>query len=197
MLNILLTIPPSNELFDAVFYDMRNSWQSWDKANEASDIALAKRLQSAGDSHGKVLRQIGVYVRIQAPDYWWRQFDTMTVGVAQGDVVQNSTSVMHTAGKRDFTAADFAPDVAHSAVITLNEQRALWIANGRKRGDEAWRRLVASMPAGYLYTRGVSLNYQVLYRVLIDRRNHRLDEWATFCDWARSLPRAELLEATS
>ena len=32
------------------------------------------------------------------------------------------------------------------------------------------------------------LNYEVLANIYKSRRNHKLDEWHTFCDWIEGLP---------
>lgn len=37
------------------------------------------------------------------------------------------------------------------------------------------------------------LNYEVLANIYKSRRNHKLDEWHTFCDWIESLPYSELI----
>lgn len=37
------------------------------------------------------------------------------------------------------------------------------------------------------------LNYEVLANIYKSRRNHKLDEWHTFCDWIEGLPYSELI----
>ena len=41
--------------------------------------------------------------------------------------------------------------------------------------------------------RTVMLNYEVLANIYKSRRNHKLDEWHTFCDWIEGLPYSELI----
>lgn len=41
--------------------------------------------------------------------------------------------------------------------------------------------------------RTVMLNYEVLANMYKSRRNHKLDEWHTLCDWIESLPYSELI----
>lgn len=41
--------------------------------------------------------------------------------------------------------------------------------------------------------RTVMLNYEVLANIYKSRRNHKLDEWHTFCDWIEELPYSELI----
>ena len=37
------------------------------------------------------------------------------------------------------------------------------------------------------------LNYEVLNNIYTSRRNHKLDEWHDFCDWAKALPHSKLI----
>lgn len=45
-----------------------------------NDKALARKLIDAGPSHRKFMRQIFVSMDIEAPLYWWKEFDTYKVG---------------------------------------------------------------------------------------------------------------------
>ena len=37
------------------------------------------------------------------------------------------------------------------------------------------------------------LSYEVLANIYKSRRNHKLDEWHTFCDWIEGLPYSEMI----
>lgn len=41
------------------------------------------------------------------------------------------------------------------------------------------------------------LNYEVLNNIYTSRRNHKLDEWHDFCDWAKTLPNSKLITGIS
>lgn len=56
-----------------------------------------------------------------------------------------------------------------------------------------WRNMIELLPQSYNQKRTVQLNYQVLKSMYFARRNHKLDEWHTFCDWIESLPYSELI----
>lgn len=60
-----------------------------------SDEKLLKRLIKAGDEHSKVLRGIVAYLRINAPRFWWQEFDTYRVGCER----LASESTMHIQGR--------------------------------------------------------------------------------------------------
>ena len=53
--------------------------------------------------------------------------------------------------------------------------------------------MIQLLPSSYNQRRTVMLNYEVLANMYKSRRNHKLDEWHTFCDWIESLPYSELI----
>jgi hypothetical protein len=69
------------------------------------DEELMQRLSNAGTDHRKFMRMMPVYVRITAPLYWWKEFDTYKVGT-----VANSCSTPHTIAEKEFTVEDFSTD---------------------------------------------------------------------------------------
>lgn len=54
-----------------------------------------------------------------------------------------------------------------------------------------WKELVRILPEGWLQTRTVTMNYSNLRGMYYWRKNHKLTEWHTFCDWVKTLPYAE------
>ena len=70
-----------------------------------NDLSLMKKLAAAGNDHGKFLRMINVTVDVEAPLYWWKEFDTYKVGT-----VANSCSTMHKIQAKEFTLEDFSTD---------------------------------------------------------------------------------------
>lgn len=95
---------------------MRNSYNSWNKCDSTfnvlgsglpivgpNDLTLMKRLCAAGTDHCKFRRMITVSMDINAPLYFWKEFDTYKVGT-----VANSCSTMHKIGEKKFTMDDFS-----------------------------------------------------------------------------------------
>jgi hypothetical protein len=39
----------------------------------------------------------------------------------------------------------------------------------------------------------ISLNYEVLVNIFHGRKNHKVVEWHTFCDWIKNLPYSDLI----
>ena len=53
--------------------------------------------------------------------------------------------------------------------------------------------MIQLLPSSYNQLRTWDLNYAVLQNIYHARRNHKLDEWHTFCDWIESLPYSDLI----
>ena len=172
-----------------------------------NDIDLMKRLRNAGTDHRKYLRMITVYCDITAPLYWWKEFDTYKVGT-----VANSCSTMHKIHAKEFTLNDFshehlnshAIEVLKKTIDELNNYRDFYVAwegcdislkkmyelSDRK---DAWWQMIQLLPSSYNQKRTVELNYEVLANMYKSRKNHKLDEWHTLCDWIKTLPHSELI----
>jgi hypothetical protein len=56
-----------------------------------------------------------------------------------------------------------------------------------------WWQMIQLLPSSYNQKRTVMLNYEVLANMYKSRRNHKLDEWHTLCDWIEGLPYSELI----
>ena len=62
------------------------------------------------------------------------------------------------------------------------------------KDKELWYDLIQLLPSSYNQMRTCTLNYETLTNIYHARRNHKLDEWHTFCGWIETLPYAgELL----
>ena len=183
---------------------MRNPMNSWDKSDSyydedgtyvigEADLSLAERLAHSGTDHRKYLRQIFVSVDITAPLYWWKEFDTYKVAT-----VANSTSTMHKIHAKPFSRADFSTDHMDEETLAqfdhviayLELLRGKYMANKDKR---YWYDMIQFLPSSYDQMRTVTLNYETLTNIYYARRNHKLDEWHTFCDMICALPYAKEL----
>lgn len=171
-----------------------------------NDRDLMVRLRNAGTDHRKFMRMIVVYLDITAPLYWWKEFDTYRVGVEK-----NSCSTMHKIHAKEFTFDDFSHEkLINSACMEIREQnirispiqalattieclnsyRDLYLQTKDKK---YWWQMIQLLPSSYNQRRTVMLNYEVLANIYKSRRNHKLDEWHTFCDWIENLPYSELI----
>ena len=115
--NLVLTSP---EQMSFIIQGLRNPMNSHDRSDSkyetagydiigfnlgTNDHSLMQRLANAGTDHRKFMRMMPVYVRITAPLYWWKEFDTYKVGT-----VANSCSTMHKIQEKEFTLEDFSTD---------------------------------------------------------------------------------------
>ena len=158
-----------------------------------NDHKLMTSLAKGGAVHAKYRRMIPVWVTINAPLYWWKEFDTYKVGT-----VCNSCSTMHKIQAKPFEVADFSREhllisayaVLCNTISTLNVYRKKFLETNNK---QYWWQLIQLLPTSYNQKRTVMLNYEVLVNIYHSRKNHKLDEWHTFCDWIRGLPHSELI----
>jgi hypothetical protein len=167
-----------------------------------NDLNLMKRLVQVGTDHRKFMRMIAVYVDVTAPLYWWKEYDTYKVGT-----VANSCSTMHKIHEKEFTVKDFSyehlihnepvPCRTFSArqalcvqVEILNMYRELFLETKDKK---YWWQIIQLLPSSYNQKRTVMLNYEVLANIYHSRKNHKLDEWHTFCKWIETLPYSEII----
>ena len=56
-----------------------------------------------------------------------------------------------------------------------------------------WYDMIQLLPSSYNQMRTCTLNYETLINIYFARKNHKLDEWHTFCDWIKTLPYAKEL----
>ena len=161
-----------------------------------NDLDLMTRLRNAGTDHRKFMRMIAVYLDITAPLYWWKEFDTYKVGT-----VANSCSTMHKIADKEFTLEDFSCEhlenswLAHlkETIRLLNDARDAYNWCNTDAKKEWWWQMIQLLPSSYNQRRTVMLNYEVLANMYKSRRNHKLDESHTFCDWIEKLPYSELI----
>ena len=200
----------SPEQLEFIIEGMRNPMNSWNKIDSElhkeveldltpsfylgdNDKALMRKLAKAGTDHRKFMRMMPVYVRITAPLYWWKEFDTYKVGT-----IANSCSTMHKIADKEFTLDDFSHDhlvcisTLDYVVQELNCWRSRYIQydedptvgeNLKMSKKDIWWQMIQLLPSSYNQTRNVMLNYEVLANIYHSRKNHKLDEWRQFCKW--------------
>ena len=196
--------------FETAIRGMRNPMNSWDNSDSIfngyvgihdyigkKDLALMKKLSKAGNDHGKFLRMITVSLDINAPLYWWKEFDTYKVGT-----VANSCSTMHKIHENHFERSDFSIEHLQNdpeehwmvqmdnVIASLNVARERFIETGHKK---YWWSMIQLLPSSYNQKRTVLLNYAVLKNIYHARKEHKLDEWRDFCSWIEKLPCSEII----
>ena len=178
-----------------------NSWGRMDSHTEPdgsfvfgpNDLDLAMRLARAGSDHRKYLRMVFVSVDVTAPLYWWKEYDTYKVAT-----VANSTSTMHKIHSKPFSMDDFSCDHMTDGTKKIMETVVAELENIRLRFKETkskddWYDMIQLLPSSYNQMRTCTFNYETLINIYRARKNHKLAEWHTFCDWIETLPYAEQL----
>ena len=194
--------------WEAAIRGMRSPKNSWDKSDSRwsspdengtdepmyiigeNDLKLMHTLAAAGQDHGKFLRMIHVQLDVTAPLYWHKEADQYKVGT-----VTDSCSTMHKIHAKEFTLDDFSHEHLYSplndlkpTVDLLNVYRERFLETKDK---EDWWQLIQLLPSSYNQRRTWDLNYAVLRNIYHARRNHKIDEWHTLCDWIETLPYAK------
>lgn len=139
-------------------------------------VRVADKLAPKDAGHNKFLESMVVWLDIDAPRYWWSEFDTYRVGTTK-----QSESTMHTITHRELTPEDFEGTVFGPTLDTLNMAiRSYQHEEDKKRKDQLFREIKTNLPEGFLQRRIVCTNYKVLKNMFVQRKRHRLQEWHTF-----------------
>ena len=196
--------------WEAAIRGMRNPKNSWSKSDSwwsspnengtdapmfivgENDLKLASALANSGADDGKFLRMIHVQLDVTAPLYWHKEADQYKVGT-----VTDSCSTMHKIHAKEFTLDDFSHEHLYSplhdlkpTVDLLNVYRERFLETKDK---DDWWQLIQLLPSSFNQRRTWDLNYAVLRNIYHARRNHKIDEWHTLCNWIETLPYAKEL----
>lgn len=141
-----------------------------------NDLKLMKTLFNAGTEHRKYDRMIQVWMDIEAPLYWWKEFDTYKIGT-----VANSCSTMHKIAEKEFNWGDFSNEhLTHTdshhmdenedamnalqvVINSLNYNRNKYLETKDKK---YWWQMIQLLPSSYNQKRTVMMNYEVIARII-------------------------------
>lgn len=139
----------------------------WWEGQRIKAIKRAPLLAPMDAGHNKFLRQIELWVDVEASRAWWSEFDTYKVGT-----VANSESTMHTLSKRGPLPEDFEEGTDFRVIDAFI---SVW---HKSKGDI--NILKMNLPEGFLQRRMVTMNYGVLRNIIAQREGHRLKWWNVF-----------------
>jgi hypothetical protein len=219
--------------FRASLRDLRNPKESWDKSDSKyyseskyylvenhkdrpwdkdvlvpefpeigeADLKLMKTLCWGGGEHRKFLREIQVWVVIYPSRDLWQEIDTYKVGT-----VRNSCSTMHKLGHRPLTREDFNipesewTDFDQKYLDMINE---LGFQYRNTKSFEVVKKMKKRLYEGFIQRAGYHLNYENLFNMFLQRKDHRLDDWRwnkgidtgidSLCNWIYRLPYMAML----
>lgn len=189
------------------------SFKEFSESSSIDDQEKRKRMTrvleanaSKDGGHNKYLESIQLWFDINAPRYWWSEFDTYRVGTSK-----QSESTVHTLVKQMEKLVDDArvildikdgdwelsfekikeyyvenfehlSDSRDLFPVILDFAQKIIKTNGLK--DFTGRLMYAKgiLTESYLQRRIVSLNYKVMRNIVLQRYNHKLPHWKMFID---------------
>ena len=173
-----------------------------------NDSKLCKSLAYAGAEHRKFMRSMQIRVRVTAPLYWWKEYDTYKIGT-----VTESESTMHTIAQREFRLEDFSYEhlktlgmrELKNTICILNVYRNTYLYGGQDllpddtyseyepKNKDIWWQMIQLLPSSYNQTRNITLSYEAAANIYRQRKHHKLDEWREFCSFLETLPYPEFI----
>lgn len=152
-----------------------------------NDLDLMKRLFKSGVEHRTYARMIMVSFDVNAPLYWWKEADRYRFKE------QISTSTMHKIHSNEFTLDDFSHEhlndrgymTLKNTICQLNADRNDFINTKNK---EYWWQMIQLLPSSYNQKRTVMMSYETVFKIIKERKNHKLDEWNEFVEVLEQLP---------
>lgn len=184
-----------------------------------NDMTLLKRLRAGGSDDRKFMRQIFVCCDITAPLYWWKEMEQYKVGtttdscstmhkITAKEFVLEDFSCEHLIKfdpiknpndpAIDFSTMEQDPGsnlyspygLMTRTVEMLNKCREKYLETKDKT---YWYQLIQLLPSSYNQKRTWTGSYENLVNIYHARKNHKLDEWHTFCEAIEQLPYAKEL----
>lgn len=171
----------------------KTNYESFDKPEDFTDdiTRVSAKLAPMDGGHNKFLEQIQYWIAIQAPLFWWKQFDTYR------HASKSSESTMHKSWKNGLVQEMFELPVYKETLDKLNANIREYNSDitSTERKAELQDIIFNNLPDGYLQTRMVNLNAKSLRNIYFQRKEHKLKQWRDFCRWIESLPHGDLITA--
>ena len=168
-----------------------------DNELEASENDLKRAINlgntNCGEGHDNFLNGIIVQFDLYAPLYMWKQLQRYHFL----DFI-SSQSTMHRLTKfniKEQCVSDVDEVILERYQFLLDEFNNFEVRFGTfdisykiVKKEKEWRRLVASLPCGFVLGATMNTNYRQLKTIYNQRKNHKLKEWKEFCKWCEELP---------
>lgn len=187
-----------------------------------NDADLMERLAAGGPVHAKYRRMIPVWVTMTAPLYFWKEFDTYKIGtvanscstmhkIHEKEFTLEDFSTEHLIGndiakdlvnnevfvpdeEKDGNIVNWTPlDILELTIKALNTYREVYL---KTKDKKYWWQMIQLLPSSYNQKRTIMLNYETLSQIYHYRKDHKLDEWKTFCHWIEGLPYFDIISGT-
>lgn len=170
--------------YDAYDSEIRGDWNNEGFILGNKDAKLSRNLSKSGSDHRKHLRLIRVWTDMTLPRYIWSEMDTYR------HIDKISCSTMHKLMSRPLTSQDFdrcavLPETLSKLNSLIDEYKD---TTSKYDKNEILIECKDYLPESFLQKRTISTNYECLLTIYLQRRNHRLPQWHTICDWILNLP---------
>lgn len=150
----------------------------------ANDLDLMTRLGKAGTEHRKFLRAINVSLCIEAPLFWWKEFDTYKIGT-----ISNSESTMHKLHTKELledgkisrnifsmeSLEEEDLDIANMYIEMIDYMIAKF---NETKDRKYWRKAIELLPSSFMQKRYIYTNMETILNICRQRCGHRLYEWS-------------------
>lgn len=167
-----------------------------DNTLHASDKDIKRAIKlgntNTGEGHDNFLNGIIVQFDIYPPIYMWKQIQRYH----WLDFI-SSQSTMHRLTKfkiKECCVEDTDEIILERYQFLLDEYNS-WNKHTEeerlkvyKSKHKLWRKLVASLPCGFVLGATMTTNYRQLKTIYHQRKYHKLEEWYDFCKWVEELP---------
>lgn len=208
MIKLESTVTPSAEQWRAIIRGMRNPKNSWDRSDteylynpwddheQRADIGpndhkLMKQLASGGPVHAKYRRMITISTmhKIADKEFTLDDFSCEQLLSPYSEIDEKNVPFINVLEDENIQYSPKGILIAW-VIPMLNLCRKMYLETNDKK---YWWQMIQLLPTSYNQKRTVMLNYEVLHNIYIWRKDHKLDEWHTFCDWIKKLPYSELI----
>lgn len=134
---------------------------------------VALKLGPKDLGHNKFLESMAVWMEIDAPRFWWSEFDTYRGDMEdQFRITKQSDSTMHTLKRGILTQDNFEYNINWATLDYLNHLIEINAPIDVIKNE---------LPDGFIQGRSVCTNYKVIRNILLQRWNHKLPQWGIFC----------------
>jgi len=140
---------------------------------------VALKLGPKDKGHNKFLESIVVWMEIEAPRFWWSEFDTYRVGMTK-----QSDSTMHTLKRQPLMQHNFEYNILSFYLCYLNKMI---------KRNESIDKIKNALPDGFIQGRSICTNLKVIRHIILQRHDHKLPQWRYFCEKMKELKYYEYL----
>lgn len=138
----------------------------------------------SGSGHNCMYKGVSFNMIVEFPLYWLKQYERYHFT----DII-SSQSTMHKILEFDLKDM-FSDEVDPRCIAVIEDLRNQYNEETDKEEKrKIWRRIINSLPDGFMMTMGITISYLQALTMYQQRRHHKLkEEWGVFCEFLEELP---------